>query len=118
MDFFGWYTVWRGVTPEPPPTLTLEGTWVLNERLYAPEKDFDEKISFTFYTEAGSPFSGERIVVYSNQLSIQRSAVIAYQIYNFSSNTWQQKYKTWKFEVGATASDEFRAWLASNATKQ
>lgn len=96
----------------------LAGTWVLNERLYAPEKDFDEKISFTFYTESGSPFSGERIVVYNNQLSIQRSAVIAYQIYNFSSNTWQQKYKTWKFEVGTTASDEFRAWLASNATKQ
>ena len=96
----------------------LAGTWVLNERLYAPEKDFDEKISFTFYTENGSSFSGERIVVYNNQLSIQRSAVIAYQIYNFSSNTWQQKYKTWKFEVGTTASDEFRAWLASNATKQ
>ena len=96
----------------------LAGTWVLNERLYAPVSDFDEHINFTFYTEAGEPFSGERIVVYNNQLSIQRSALASYQIYNFSSNTWQQKYKTWKFEVGTTVSDEFRAWLASNATKQ
>lgn len=96
----------------------LAGTWVLNERLYAPVSDFDEHISFTFYTEAGSPFSAERVTVYDNQLYIQRSALVAYQIYNFSSNTWQQKYKTWKFEVGATASDEFRAWLASNAAKQ
>lgn len=96
----------------------LAGTWVLNEKMYAPLSDFDEKVSFTFYTEDGSPFSGEQIRVYDNQLYIQRSALVAYQIYNFSFNTWQQKYKTWKFEVGTTASDEFRAWLASNAAKQ
>ena len=108
-----------GVTPEPTPTPTLEGTWVLNERMYPPASNFTENLSFTFYTEAGSPVGGKQIRVVDNQLYIKQSTSESdFQIYNFISNTWQQKYKTWKFEVGTTASDEFRTWLASNATKQ
>lgn len=97
----------------------LAGTWVLNERMYTPVSNFTENLSFTFYAEAGSPVSGRQIRVVDNQLYIKQSTSGGdFQIYNFISNTWQQKYKTWKFEVGTTASDEFRAWLASNATKQ
>lgn len=39
-------------------------------------------------------------------------------IYQFNSNTWKSTNRNLTFETGATASDEFRAWLASNATKQ
>lgn len=96
----------------------LAGTWLLNERLYAPESAFNENVNFTFYTEKGSAISGKQIRVSSSQLYVTQTSGNDYQVYNFSSNTWQQKYKKWKFEVDTTVSDEFRAWLTSNATKQ
>ena len=95
----------------------LAGTWVLNERLYAPENDFDETTSYRFkvgtiectrirtanltYLSAYRVFSGDTV-----------------DIYTFSTNTWKTTARNITFPAGATASDEFRAWLASNATKQ
>ena len=95
----------------------LAGTWVLNERLYAPENDFDETTGYRFkvgtiectrirtsnltHLSAYKVFSGDTI-----------------DIYTFSTNTWKTTARTLTFPAGATASDEFRAWLASNATKQ
>lgn len=96
----------------------LAGTWVLNEKMYSPVSPFTENINFTFYTETGTPVSGKQIRVSGSQLYVTQTSGIDYQVYNFTYNSWQQKYKKWKFEVGVTASDEFRAWLASNATKQ
>nr|DAM55470.1 MAG TPA: hypothetical protein [Caudoviricetes sp.] len=96
----------------------LAGTWVLNERMYAPVSNFTENVNFTFYTDTGASVPGNQIRVNDSQLYVTQTNVGEYQVYNFTSNSWQQKYKTWKFEVGTTASDEFRAWLASNATKQ
>lgn len=96
----------------------LLGTWVLHDRLYAPVSDFAENVNFTFYTETGSEIAGNRIRVSSNQLYLRQSNGNEYQVYNFGTNSWQQKYRKWKFETDATASDEFRAWLAANATKQ
>ena len=105
-----------GVTPEPTPTPILEGTWVLNERLSAPEKDFDEiNLYFTFGTKRCS-----RIRT-SNRTHLSAYKVISgdgINIYQFNTNTWKSTNRNLTFETGATSSDEFRAWLASNATKQ
>ena len=105
-----------GVTPEPTPTPTLEGTYVLNEELSAPEKDFDEiNLYFTFGTTRCS-----RIRT-SNRTHLSAYKVISgdgIDIYQFNINTWKSASRNLTFETGATASDEFRAWLASNATKQ
>lgn len=96
----------------------LAGTWVLNERLYAPESAFNENVNFTFYTETGSAVSGKRIRVSGSRLYVTQTNGNNYQLYDFSSNAWQQKYKKWKFEIDTTVSDEFRTWLTSHATKQ
>lgn len=96
----------------------LAGTWVLHEKMYSPVSPFTENINFTFYTETGTPVSGKQIRVSGSKLYVTQTSGNDYQVYNFTYNSWQQKYKKWKFEVGVTASDEFRAWLANNATKQ
>lgn len=98
----------------------LEGTWVLNERLYAPESDFNEQINFNGKTATGSQRNMKRVYTANNQLLTVSISSDTDMMYNFSNNVWNsaQKYNTWTFPAGATASDEFRAWLASNATKQ
>lgn len=106
----------EGVTPEPTPTPTLEGTWVLNERLYAPEKDFDEiNLYFTFGTARCNRIRTDNLTHLSAYKVISGDGI---DIYQFNSNTWKSTNRNLTFETGATASDEFRAWLASNATKQ
>lgn len=96
----------------------LAGTWVLNERLYAPENEFTETVSFTAGPTTGSEFNYARVNY--NGEDLRFGTVTKYTtIYRFSSGLgWSNKYKTIIFPAGATASDEFRAWLASNATKQ
>ena len=101
----------------------LAGTWVLNERLYAPESDFDVTVNFTAaetgsvsYYGALTKYAGTNHGFYYKYLDGGLAAQKF--IYSFTSNSWQNKYKTITFPAGATASDEFRAWLASNATKQ
>ena len=109
-----------GVTPDPTIP-TLEGTWVLNERLYPPENAFSENVSFKASESATGTqkgFTGVKNNTINGQL-IFFNAFTDDIIYYYSSNTWganNLKYLT--FPAGATASDEFRAWLASNATKQ
>ena len=113
MGFPGWHTV-GGVTPEPEPepTPTLEGTWVLNERLYAPEKDFDEiNLYFTFGTARCNRIRTSNLTHLSAYKVISGDGI---DIYQFNSNTWKSTNRNLTFET----SDEFRAWLASNATKQ
>lgn len=103
------------------PLPELDGTWVLNERLYAPESAFSENVNFNASeTATGTQrgFTGVKNNTINGQL-IFFNAFIDEIIYYYSSNTWganNLKYLT--FPAGATASDEFRAWLASNATKQ
>lgn len=95
----------------------LAGTWVLNERLYAPESTLDVSVSFTAYNDINTPKMFARIFSSSNLEFITANNTVS-TIYNYSANTWVTKYKYITFPTGATASDEFRAWLASNATKQ
>lgn len=108
-----------GVTPEPTPTPTLEGTWVLNERLYAPESAINENINFTgkeLSTSTSRNFTGVQIS--TKQFDATPTGSLPIVIYKFAETTWVNKYKYLTFPAGATASDEFRAWLASNASKQ
>lgn len=99
------------------PLPELAGTWVLNERLYAPENDFDETTSYRF--KVGT-IECTRIRT-SNLTHLTAYKVFSgdtVDIYTFSTNTWKTTARNLTFPAGATASDEFRAWLASNATKQ
>lgn len=106
------------VTPEPTPTPTLEGTWVLNERLYAAPTKINETINFTA-RETPSSAAKQYANFYSDtQLLFTMSTGSTTTIYTYSTNTWSTKYKYLTFPTGATASDELRAWLASNASKQ
>lgn len=106
------------VTPEPTPTPTLEGTWVLNERMYAPENNFDETINFTGITTTGVTRSYKRVYTSGGILYCQQTSGSIDGWYTFSTNNWALTFRTMVFDSGATASDAFRAWLASNATKQ
>lgn len=94
---------------------------MLNERLYAPENAFSENVNFNASetaTETQRGFTGVKNNTINGQL-IFFNAFVDDVIYYYSSNTWgANKLKYLTFPAGATASDEFRAWLASNATKQ
>lgn len=97
------------------PLPELAGTWVLNNRLYAPA--VTQVISGTIATAQGNAplfsiqYTNNKLHFYINQVTI-------YSTYDFSTTQWANKVNTITFPAGATASDEFRAWLASNATKQ
>lgn len=98
----------------------LAGTWVLNERLYAPENDFVENIIFDMFPLTGTYKQSVRIIL-TNASALKyvaASGVESITMYNFSTHSWVGSYRKFVFPAGATASDEFRAWLASNATKQ
>lgn len=110
---------------EAAPLPELAGTWVLNKRLYPAQTGaaINENINFTAVTPNGN-FTGVKINVgytatstagfYLNQSTI-------FTTYQFSNNQWVDSTKAISqitFPAGATASDEFRAWLASNASKQ
>ena len=98
----------------------LAGTWVLNERLYAPESALGSfNISGYFLSSTTGQqatfqtFGVDKLSVYFTR------AGNTYNYYVFSTNKRTDGYSTTvHFNDGATASDEFRAWLASNATKQ
>lgn len=108
-----------GVTPEPTPTPTLEGTWVLNERLYAPESAFTETVSFQAAAPDGGLTNVSKIFTEDAKLKYNiQTSISIYTMYDFSTNTWDHKYPKWTFPSGATASDDFITWLAANATKQ
>lgn len=98
----------------------LAGTWVLNERLYAPESDFTETISFTASKASGESITTKIVRTIDNYLRITDTSGELYNVYQFINNAWfsETKYAVWTFNQGTTASSEFRVWLASNATKQ
>lgn len=98
----------------------LAGTWLLNERLYAPENDISENISFTASTPTSPPDKRTCTAVSVNEqyVSIKPNTANWITGYNILANKWINRFQTWTFPTGATASVEFRAWLASNATKQ
>lgn len=102
------------------PLPELAGTWVLNERLYNPETDIMGSFNFTTGPTTGTeyPYEGIRVPASTTENMVYTRYNSAQNIYNFSNNSWYSRWKTIIIPAGATASDEFRAWLASNATKQ
>lgn len=107
----------------------LAGTWVLNKRVYPPTQQIVETVSFTSLgavTEVKEVRVGDGKNTGSGNLYIGISTTVTNPsygvIYNYDTNTWTNigslSSAQWVFPAGATASNEFRAWLASNATKQ
>ncbi len=93
----------------------LAGTWVLNERLYATETKLTETVNVS---NGGSNYTKISIDPVTNKSLTLLVGVGGKTLYYFNNNTWEVTDHTLTFPAGATASDEFRAWLASNATKQ
>lgn len=96
----------------------LAGTWVLNERLYAPTESVKTDTNFSGTTKTGKVEQFISVTNGPNAVTAKPASGLSLTIYSYSTNQWNEKYNTWTFPAGATASDEFRAWLASNATKQ
>lgn len=100
-------------------TVTLAGTWMFNEPLSAPESLINEYINFTgkeMVTSTPRNFTGARIS--TTQFDATPTGALPIVVYKFAEKTWVNKYKYLTFPTGATASDEFLAWLKTNATKQ
>lgn len=102
----------------------LAGTWVLNERLYPSQtgETINENISFTAVISGGK-YTGVNIVVgnaTTDKVKFYKTSGDVIAIYTYSTNGWtsDRVISQITFPAGATASNEFRAWLASNATKQ
>lgn len=120
-------TPFEEITPEPSPTPTLEGTWVLNDTLSVPENWSSEDVEFTATNTAGTTYSVIKVSLTEGSssgktlnLSSGQSSKI---VYWFQTNAWatgeiNNKYNNWTFLTGATASDDFITWLAANAIKQ
>lgn len=96
----------------------LAGTWVLNERLYAAPTKINETVNFTARKTADSAAQQYANFYSDTQLLFTRATGSTSTIYTYSTNAWGEKYKYLIFPAGATASNELRAWLASNAVKQ
>lgn len=99
----------------------LAGTWVLNERLYAPESNTAYNgsaiITNTSNKNHNVTYVGATTAVYSATLTNGNN----FTLYNFNTNKWTTdlgKNTKVTFPAGATAPEKFHAWLASNATKQ
>lgn len=103
----------------------LAGTWVLNKRLYPSQTGaaINESIKFTAVTPNGN-FTGAKISVgytATSTVGFYLNQSTTFAVYQFSNNKWTDSTREISqitFPAGANASDEFRAWLASNATKQ
>lgn len=95
----------------------LAGTWVLNARAYYTET-FEENLNNASVIDTAG--TTRKVSIFSIGTSQIRfiEGNNAYLYYNNSTNQWNSTAPTVIFSAGATASDEFRAWLASNATKQ
>ena len=99
----------------------LAGTWVLNERLYAPENSVDFTGQNFKIGNATDPNANTAKTLICSTTTIKYTTIAGFTstLYTFSRHEWgSEKYKYLTFSTGATASDEFRTWLASNATKQ
>ena len=91
----------------------LAGTWVLNERLYKSANIITENINYTIGNTTCNGFHINKDYVMTR---VTGQSGYSY-IYKFATNEWAISERSITI-TSTTASDEFRAWLASNATKQ
>lgn len=100
---------------------------MLNDTLSVPENWSSEDVEFTATNTAGTTYSVTRVFLSEGSSSGKtlnlKSSQSSKIIYWFQTNAWatgqsNDKYNSWTFPSGATASDDFITWLAANATKQ
>ena len=96
-------------------TVTLAGTWLLNDALYPTEAKLTEKIDVT---HAGSKYTSIVIDPISNRDVSLNAGVGGKTLYYFDTKRWNGSDHTITFSEGATCSDVFFTWLKANATKQ
>lgn len=103
----------------------LAGTWVLHKKLYVPETmPLTENVNFSSTNDGGGAASENDQCIFRTQYGVSyfeihsTSLARTVTVYTFSTDSWANKWTRLTFPAGATASDEFRAWLAINATKQ
>lgn len=109
------------VTPEPTPTPLpeLTGTWKFNTRIYPPETPFDITSNYSIASEPPS-YDGAYTRIYINNNKLMGTATIGatMEFYDFATNTSTSQFGYFRTDSVQNFTDEFRAWLASNATKQ
>lgn len=102
------------------PLPELAGTWKFNERIYPPEIPFDIAANYTIAStppETGGAY--KRIYISNNTLFGEASIGTTNSFYNFATNTpVASRFGYFRTDNVQGFTDEFRAWLASNATKQ
>lgn len=103
----------------------LAGTWVLHKKLYAPENmPLTENVNFSSTNSNGGAASENNQCIFRTQYGVSyfeihsTSLAKTVTVYTFNTDSWTNEWTRLTFPAGATASDAFRAWLASNATKQ
>lgn len=103
----------------------LAGTWVLHKKLYAPETmPLTENVNFSSTNSYGGAASENNQCIFRTQYGTSyfeihsTSLAKTVTVYTFSTDSWTNEWTHLTFPANATASDAFRAWLATNATKQ
>lgn len=95
----------------------LAGTWVFNKRLYQAENRIEQSLNFELSITSSTDFTS--IIINDSQVLVRARNQAYSALYTFSSNSWGGAATPVSITLTSTsASDEFRAWLASNATKQ
>lgn len=103
----------------------------MNNRIYQPETTIKELVNFTMPGYTVASYNAKGVIVAGlptttgSLFGIWRSEDTSESylaVYEFYSNEWintkDRQPAVLTFPIGATASDEFRTWLSSNATKQ
>lgn len=92
----------------------LAGSWKMNEIMYAPETEIVDTVRIDYYYD-GSYYHGTGVKITANAFQIT-GQFGSLAVYRFDRNTFTgAKILT---NVSGTPNEAFRAWLASNATKQ
>lgn len=97
----------------------LAGTWKFNARIYPPETPFDFTANYTISPTTPSPSPAyTRIYVAGNKLIGTSNTGATQEFYDFATNRPSALFGYFWTDATQSLTDEFRAWLASNATKQ
>lgn len=98
----------------------LAGTWKFNERIYPPEIPFDIAANYTIAStppQTGGAY--KRIYISNNTLFGEAIIGTTNSFYNFATNTpVASRFGYFRTDSVQGFTEEFRAWLANNATKQ
>lgn len=103
----------------------LAGTWVMNNRIYAPANTIQEQVQCTMVAPSNvGTYNVISIEVNNARFGVKTTITGSsyLTVYDFKNERWTNTANSsaavLTFTAATTASDEFRAWLASNATKQ